>query len=136
MTATAISIGSWHALAVRKRPAPTPSARGRAVVIAAGNLPDSSVQALRWQHVSDQVAAGAPVTFDWRMAPQDLTRNVVEIWYDATDAWLQVTLVAPDSSRSGPVLPGEHLVADGERPVGGQHDGLSAGNGAGCEWNR
>ena len=66
------------------------------------------MQALRWQHVSDQVAAGAPVTFDWRMAPQDLTRNVVEIWYDATDAWLQVTLVTPDQQPIGPVLPGEH----------------------------
>jgi subtilisin family serine protease len=85
-----------------------PEARGRAVVIAAGNLPDSSVQALRWQHVSDQAAAGAPVTFHWRMAPKDLTRNVVEIWYDATDAWLQVTLVAPNHHRVGPVKPGEN----------------------------
>lgn len=85
-----------------------PDARGRAVVIAAGNLPDSSVQALRWQHLTDQVAAGAPVTFDWRMAPQDLTRNVVEIWYDATDAWLQVTLIAPDQQSFGPVQPGEN----------------------------
>jgi subtilisin family serine protease len=87
---------------------PNADARGRAVVIAAGNLPDSSVQALRWQHLSDRVTAGAPVTFDWRMAPQDLTRNVVEIWYDATDDWLQVTLFAPDQPSIGPVQPGEN----------------------------
>jgi subtilisin family serine protease len=87
---------------------PNADARGRAVVIAAGNLPDSSVQAMRWQHLSDRVTAGAPVTFDWRMAPQDLTRNVVEIWYDATDDWLQVTLFAPDQPSIGPVQPGEN----------------------------
>jgi subtilisin family serine protease len=86
---------------------PNPDARGRAVVIAAGNVPDSSVQALRWQHFTDQAAAGTPVTFHWRMAPKDLTRNVVEIWYDATDAWLQVTLVAPNQHPFGPVKPGE-----------------------------
>jgi subtilisin family serine protease len=90
-----------------------PTAKGRSVVIAAGNLPDSSVQALRWQHVTDQVAPNAPVTFNWRMAPQDLTRNQVEIWYDATDAWLQVSLVdTANAKRFGPVTPGDALTLE------------------------
>lgn len=82
------------------------NAEGRAVVIAAGNLPDSSVQALRWQHVVDDVAEGAPVSFHWCMAPQDPTRNFVEIWYDAS-ALLQVSLLAPNGQALGPVAPGE-----------------------------
>ena len=84
-----------------------PHAEGRAVVVAAGNLPDSSVQALRWQHLIDDVAGGAPVAFHWCMASQDPTRNFVEIWYDATDALLQVTLVSPEGEVLGPVAPGE-----------------------------
>ena len=86
-----------------------PEARGRAVVIAAGNLPDSSVQTLRWQHLTDEVPAGAPVTFHWRMSPQDLTRNIVEIWYDATDGWLDVSLESPGKQQFGPVKPGKVL---------------------------
>jgi subtilisin family serine protease len=109
-------------------------ARGRAVVIAAGNVPDSSVQALRWQHLRDEVAHNTPVSFDWRMAPQDLTRNVVEIWYDATDAWLQVTLVDTASAqRFGPVPPGKTLTLEANGQWSGSIMGsrvvIEAGNG-------
>ena len=74
------------------------------------------MQALRWQHVTDDVDAATPFTFHSRMAPKDLTRNVVEIWYDATDAWLQVTLESPQQERFGPVLPGQQrtLEKDGQ----------------------
>lgn len=81
-------------------------ARGRAVVIAAGNLPANQVQKVRWQHLGGEVEAGTPLTFFWRMAAQDSSRNMVEIWYDATDAWLQVTLVSPEGGQLGPVRPG------------------------------
>lgn len=83
-----------------------PNAEGRAVVIAAGNLPDSAVQPLRWQHVVDDVATGAPVSFHWCMVAQDPTRNFVEVWYDGS-ALLQVTLVSPEGEQLGPVRPGE-----------------------------
>ena len=86
-------------------------AKGRAVVIAAGNLPDSSVQAMRWQHVTDLVAA-TPVEFYWRMAPRDLTRNIIEIWYDATDGWLEVSLESPEQQLFGPVKPGKVLALE------------------------
>ena len=81
--------------------------RGRAAVIAAGNLPDSGSQTVRWQHVTDEVAPGAGFRFHWCMAAQDPTRNSVEIWYDATGAELQVTLTPPVGQAVGPVGPGE-----------------------------
>lgn len=83
-----------------------PDARGRAVVIAAGNLPDSAVQTMRWQHVTDDVIPGAGTSFLWCVAAHDATHNTVEVWYDATDALLQVTLKAPNGVTYGPVMPG------------------------------
>ncbi|MEJ8838392.1 S8 family serine peptidase [Ramlibacter sp. AN1133] len=96
-----------------------PEARGRAVVIAAGNLPDNSVQTVRWQHLRDTVTAGSGMLFHWCMAAKDPTRNSVEIWYDATDAWLQATLTSPDGETLGPVGPGEVVdVMEGDQPCG------------------
>lgn len=107
-----------------------PQAQGRSVVIAAGNVPDSSVQAMRWQHITDEVVAGdPPVTFQWRMAPKDLTRNVVEIWYDATDTWLQVTL-EDDGKQHGPVLPGQTLTIEKDGQVCGSVLGSRPGGDA------
>lgn len=106
-----------------------PQAQGRSVVIAAGNVPDSSVQAMRWQHITDDVAAGAPVTFQWRMAPKDLTRNVVEIWYDATDTWLQVTLEV-DGKRLDPVLPDQSRTVERSGQVCGSVLGSRPGGNA------
>jgi subtilisin family serine protease len=84
-----------------------PEGRGRAAVIAAGNLPDSASQAVRWQHLTDEVVAGTGFTFHWRMPPLDPTPNSVEIWYDAIGGQLQVTLTSPAGETLGPVGPGE-----------------------------
>jgi subtilisin family serine protease len=90
-------------------------AKGRAVVIASGNLPPTGDEMHRWQHLAGAAAVGSPFTFFWRMEPNDRTRNSVEIWYDAADAWLQVTLHAPDGTVLGPVAPGRaaELLVDG-----------------------
>ena len=92
-----------------------PEARGRAVVIASGNLPSTGDEMDRWQHLAGAAAVGSPFTFFWRMDASDRTRNSVEIWYDAADAWLQVTLHAPDGTVLGPVAPGRaaELLVDG-----------------------
>lgn len=92
-----------------------PEMRGRAVVVAAGNVPDNASELLRWQHLSDSVQPGRAAEFHWRVDAHDRTPNSVEIWYTAAGALLQVWLQPPDGARLGPVLPGraaELLVGD------------------------
>src|SRR5690606_10325453 len=71
--------------------------KGRSIVIAAGNLPYWEYAGRYWQHISDTVSSAQPFEFFWNMssARADQTRNSLEIWYDATDAWLAVTLEHP-----------------------------------------
>jgi hypothetical protein len=84
-----------------------PLMKGRAVTIAAGNLPDNGDEARQWQHIVGKVLPSRSSEFFWRSpGDTDKTRNSVEIWYDATDAWLQVTLESPDREKFGPVAPG------------------------------
>lgn len=92
--------------------------RGRAVVIAAGNLPDGQREERLWQHITEVVVAGKPIEFHW-LPPRpvrDQTRNSVEIWYDSEDAWLQVALETPGGKSLGPIGPGfaAELMVDGK----------------------
>lgn len=91
-------------------------ARGRSVVVAAGNLPDSASQSLQWQHMAGVATEGVGVEFSWLIGRQDTTLNSIEIWYDAPQAWLQLTLVSPDGQRLGPIQPGsaEDIFCDGQ----------------------
>lgn len=84
-----------------------PSSRGRAVVIAAGNLPPVDNQQRTWQHLRESIPAGGRFEFEWLVTPEDETRNMVEIWYDAVDRWLQVTLVPTAGPELGPIGPGD-----------------------------
>lgn len=86
--------------------------RGRSVVIAAGNLADRA----HWQHLADAVNPGARFAFRWRIEAGDRTRNSIEIWYDADQAWLQASLVSPEGTELGPVAPGQaaEIVIDGK----------------------
>jgi subtilisin family serine protease len=94
-----------------------PAARGRAVVIAAGNLPALADQSRRWQHLRQGIPPGGRLEFEWLVAADDRTRNSVEIWYDAVDTWLQVTVVPPDGGPPlGPVAAGSaaEILVDGQ----------------------
>jgi hypothetical protein len=84
-----------------------PLMKGRAVTIAAGNLPDHRREKRQWQHIAGKVLPSRPFEFYW-LPPgaTDKTRNSVEIWYDAADVWLQVTLVSPTCETFGPINPG------------------------------
>jgi subtilisin family serine protease len=84
-----------------------PEGIGRAVVIAAGNLPYMAFERQRWQHLADEVRPGSRFEFFWRIDAADPTRNTIEIWYDAQQAWLQVSLVSAEGDVIGPVLPGQ-----------------------------
>jgi len=82
--------------------------KGRAVVIAAGNLPDNEHETEQWQHLTDKVSPGQPFEFYWRPPISvDRTRNSVEIWYDPDQAWLRVSLVPPVGGPLGPIAPGQ-----------------------------
>ncbi len=71
---------------------------GRAIVIAAGNSwTDGS-------HASGQINPGESRTLDWSIQSGDRTDNEIEVWYSGKQS-LDVTLVAPDGSRIGPVQP-------------------------------
>jgi subtilisin family serine protease len=96
-----------------------PQCKGRAVVVAAGNLPDADHQDGAWQHIADTVRLGQPFGFEWRVPAGDKTRNSVEIWYDAVDTWLQVTLVPGSGAALQPVGPGQagEIICDG-KPCG------------------
>jgi subtilisin family serine protease len=83
-----------------------PDIKGRAVVIAAGNLPINRLQA--WQHITDCVPPGQSFEFSWRPPDTaDKTRNSVEIWYDPGPAWLRVSAVSPTGELFGPIAAGE-----------------------------
>lgn len=84
-----------------------PKAEGRAVVIAAGNLPEMSFQLQRWQHLADTVRPGQTFSFCWRIDANDKTRNSIEIWYEARQAWLRLSLKSPDGTVIGTVAPGQ-----------------------------
>ena len=83
--------------------------KGRAVVVAAGNLPKTSAQWRQWPHIADSVSPGQPFEFFWnlRYTRRDKTRNTLEIWYDAQDAWLQVTLSNATAGFEATVAPGQ-----------------------------
>jgi subtilisin family serine protease len=82
--------------------------KGRAVVVAAGNLPETGAQWRQWQHIADTVTPGKPFEFVWNLhyADRDKTRNTVEIWYDARDAWLRVTLTHAAAGLEATAAPG------------------------------
>ena len=88
-----------------------PEMKGRAVVIAAGNLPDQTIERQQWQHITDNVLPAQPFAFFWlhllSSSAPDRTRNSLEIWYDAQDAWLQVSLTPPGGAALGPIVPGQ-----------------------------
>ena len=94
--------------------------RGRAVVVAAGNLPEQEFEMRRWQHITDKVLPAQPFAFFWlhvlSASTPDRTRNSLEIWYDAQEAWLQVSLTPPGEAPLGPIVPGEaaELLIDGK----------------------
>jgi hypothetical protein len=90
--------------------------KGRAAVIAAGNLAYHGCEDRLWQHIADTVPPGRPFEFLWPQPARDPTRNSLEIWYDATDAWLTVTLVSPAHEEFGPVEAGQaaEILRDGE----------------------
>ncbi|MCL4767309.1 MAG: S8 family serine peptidase [Hyphomicrobiaceae bacterium] len=93
--------------------------RGRSIVIAAGNLPFWEHAARRWQHISDVVSVGEPFELFWNMTAalaKDVTRNSLEIWYDAAGAWLEVTLEHPASGVVATVGPGHaaEIIHDGK----------------------
>ena len=85
-----------------------PQIKGRAIVIAAGNLPGGEVAAQQWQHLADSVSPVTPFEFYW-LPPNspDTTRNSVEIWYDPDQAWLRASLVSPAGEAFGPISPGQ-----------------------------
>ncbi|HWL93686.1 MAG TPA: S8 family serine peptidase [Phycisphaerae bacterium] len=89
-----------------------PQMKGRAVTVAAGNLPDHRDAPQVWQHIADEVTPGQQFEFRWRPptrlppAVPDQTRNSIEIWYEASDIWLQVSLVSPSGESFGPLNPG------------------------------
>lgn len=96
-----------------------PQSKGRAIVVAAGNVPRTEDQSRQWQHLCDDVHGGAPFEFVWHVGSGDLTRNSVEVWYDAEQAWLRVYLVSPAGAKLGPVAPGEAAeLLDGAEVVG------------------
>ena len=92
--------------------------KGRAVVVAAGNLPEVNAQWRQWPHISDAVSHEQPFEFYWNLAyaVNDKTRNSLEIWYDATDGWLQVTLTHPATGVVATVNPGRaaEIFCEGE----------------------
>ncbi|MGE0750560.1 MAG: S8 family serine peptidase [Variibacter sp.] len=92
--------------------------KGRAVVVAAGNLPDKGAEWRQWQHIADTVTPGQPFAFFWNLsyASDDKTRNSLEIWYDAPGAWLQVTLSHEALGVVATVNPGSaaELLANGK----------------------
>jgi hypothetical protein len=95
--------------------------RGRSMVIAAGNLPYWETAGRYWQHISDQVTPDHPFEFFWNLsfAKSDLTRNSLEIWYDASDAWLEVSLEHPTAGPVATVGPGLAAeISDAGRVVG------------------
>jgi subtilisin family serine protease len=82
-------------------------AKGRAVVVAAGNLPNNNAAWRTWQHLADRVNPGQPFEFLWKFLDQsDVTRNSLEIWYEADAAWLQVSLNHPSAGHIATVSPG------------------------------
>ena len=83
--------------------------KGRAVVVAAGNLPETRAQWRQWPHIANSVSPGQPFEFFWnlRYTRRDKTRNTLEIWYDARDAWLQVTLSNATAGFEATVAPGQ-----------------------------
>jgi subtilisin family serine protease len=95
-----------------------PEMKGRAVVVAAGNVPFWDDASLQWQHIFDNVSSDRPFEFYWSppQAAPDRTRNSVEIWYDAKDAWLQVSLTPPREQALEPIGPGlaANLTRDGK----------------------
>jgi subtilisin family serine protease len=96
-------------------------AKGRAVVVAAGNLPDNNSRWRLWQHLSDVARPGQTFEFVWNLvySESDKTRNSLEIWYEAKDAWLQVSLSHEHAGHIATVNPGHaaELFCNGT-PVG------------------
>lgn len=100
-------------------------AQGRAVVVAAGNLPAAIDRGRLWQHLTGSVQPGQTLDFHLGVNPGDRTRNSVEIWYQAQSAWLQVKLTplgsfgVSDGQPLQPVGPGKvgDILVDG-RPLG------------------
>jgi subtilisin family serine protease len=93
-----------------------PAIKSRAVVVAAGNLPDKNTDWRNWQHIADTVRSGLPFEFFWNLQyERGNTRNSLEIWYDARDAWLQASLSHPNglSVTVNPGRAAEILLADG-----------------------
>jgi hypothetical protein len=97
----------WRLRCLLRSAGAGPRARGRAVVIASGNLPAKSAEAMQWQHISGTVVPGASTVFHWIVGPQDPSRNNIEIWYDGGAVGLQVTLVSHVGERLGPITPGQ-----------------------------
>ena len=93
-----------------------PEMKGRAVVVAAGNLAYHGFEDRLWQHIADEVSPDRSFEFFWSQPARDPTRNSLEIWYDATDAWLTVTLVSPGNQEFGPIEPGRaaEMLRDGK----------------------
>lgn len=106
----------WRLRCLLRSAGAGPSARGRSVVIASGNLPAKSAEAMQWPHISGTVVEGASTVFHWIVGSQDPSRNNIEIWYDGGTVGLQVTLVSHTGERLGPVAPGqavELMIEDG-----------------------
>jgi subtilisin family serine protease len=96
----------------------------RAIVVAAGNGRGGG-----W-HASGRVSPAAPRRLSWDFAaPEDWNfarhygrppiRNDLEIWYEAPQHRLEITLVSPTGHRLGPVAPGTARIVyrDGD-PIG------------------
>jgi subtilisin family serine protease len=81
---------------------------GRAVVVAAGNLPDKMDEWRKWQHIAANVTNTQPFEFCWNLfyAGEDKTRNSLEIWYEARNAWLQIKLTHKHKGTVALVNPG------------------------------
>ena len=56
--------------------------------------------------------AAQPFDFYWNLdyAKEDKTRNSIEIWYDAADQWLQVSLAHQQYGVVATVAPGQTVV--------------------------
>jgi subtilisin family serine protease len=85
---------------------------GRAIVIAAGNSwTDKS-------HATGKIKPGETRTLGWSIMQGDRTDNELEVWYSGKQS-LEVTLVAPNGNRIGPIPPATVVpFYNGDRRVG------------------
>jgi subtilisin family serine protease len=102
---------------------------GRAVIVAAGN---SRTQG---KHVAGVAAAGAPSEVSFKVAPGLSDNAVIEIWYEAGTARLELELCAPRGAGRTPWYPGDglpcafdvagtHVIVAGAAPYPGSKNGL------------